>query len=148
MPATLIPYLAYLIALVICGLAYWRGDQALKLASVALLVSWTLTPLVSNGSRISLDYPVTIVDTNAALVFVWISLRWRRLWCAVLSALTIIIVIIPIVSLVDRDIHRYNNLAANNVVAMSQLVVLLLGTWLTVRGRRRRDEDAVRPQAR
>lgn len=142
MPATLIPYIAYLAALVICGVAYWQGDRPLRLAAVVLIVSWALSPLVSNGSKTSLDYPVTIIDTNAALVFVWISTRWRRLWCAVLAALTIIVIIIPIVSLVDRDIHRYNNLAANNIVAVFQLIVVLTATWLAVRARRRGDEDA------
>lgn len=144
MPTTLIPYIAYLFALLICGLAYWKGDRPLRLAAVVLIVSWALTPLVSNGSRTSLDYPVTIVDTNVALAFVWISLRWRRVWCAVLAALTIVVVLIPIVSLVDRDIHRYNHLAANNVVAVFQLIVMLAATGLTVRARRRADEGAVR----
>jgi len=148
LPSTLIPYIAYLAALVICGVAYWQGDRPLRLAALVLVVGWALSPLVSNGSKTSLDYPVTIIDTNVALAFVWISTRWRRLWCAVLAALTIIIIIIPIVSLVDRGIHRYNNLAANNIVAVFQLIVVLVATWLTVRARRRGDEDAARPSPR
>lgn len=143
MPVTLVPYIAYLIALVICGLAYWQGDRPLRIAAVVLIVSWALSPLVSNGSRTSLDYPVTIIDTNAALIFIWISTRWRRVWCAILSALTIVVTIIPIVSLIDRGIHRYNNLAANNVVAVFQLIVMLVATGLTVRARGRADEGAL-----
>jgi hypothetical protein len=140
----LIPFVAYLFALVICGVALRMGDPPLRLAALFLIIGWTLTPLVSLGSKVRLDYPVTIIDTNAALIFVWISMRWRRLWCAVLAALTIISVIMPIVCVVDRSIHKYNYYAANNVVAHLQLVVLYVAIWLTARARRRADEDAIR----
>ncbi len=133
----------HLIALVICGVALRKGDRPLRLAALVLIVGWTLTPLVSLGSRVRLDYPMTIIDTNTALFFVWISLRWRRLWCVVLAALTIISVIMPIVCLLDRSIHKYNYYAANNVVAGLQLVVFCVAIWLTVRARRRADEDAI-----
>jgi hypothetical protein len=140
----LIPYLAYLAALVISGVALWKGDRPLRLAAMVLIVSWALTPLVSLGSRFRLDYPVTIIDTNTALGFVWISMRWRRVWCVVLAALMIITVIIPIVCVVDRSIHKYNYYAATNAVAWLQLVVFVVAIGLTVRARRRADEGAVR----
>jgi len=140
-----VPYVSYLFALVICGAALWKGDRPLRLAALVMIVSWGLSPLVSIGTLVPMDYPVTIIDTNVALLFVWISLRWRRLWCAVLAALTIIIVIIPLVSVADPRIHQYNHLAANNIAAWLQLVVFCVATWLAVRARRRADEGAVRP---
>jgi hypothetical protein len=141
----LIPFIAYLFALVICGVALRKGDRPLRLAALVLIIGWILTPLVSLEGKTRLDYPVTIIDMSAAVIFVWISLRWRRLWCAVLAALMIIGVILPIICLVDRGIHKYNYYAANNIVANLQLVVLCVATWLTVRARRRADEDAVHP---
>lgn len=137
------PFVTYLIALVICGVALRTGDRPLRLAALVVIIAWTLTPLVSLGGRVRLDYPVVIIDTNTALIFIWISLRWRRLWCAVLAALMIIGVVMPIICLVDRGIHKYNYYAANNIVANLQLVVLCVAIWLTVRARRRADEDAV-----
>ncbi|HWT51081.1 MAG TPA: hypothetical protein VN113_02750 [Caulobacter sp.] len=111
---------------------------------MVLIVAWMLSQLVSVRDVYRLDYPVMVIDTNTAVIFVWISMRWRRLWCAVLAALTILVVIIPFVALADPDIHRYNQYGANNVVSWFQLLVINLATWLTVRARRRADEAAVR----
>jgi hypothetical protein len=91
-----------------------------------------------------MNYPMTVIDTNVALVFVWISTRWRLIWCAVLAGLTIITTAIPFVALVDPDIHFYNRAAANNVVAALQLAVLLVATVLTLRERGWADEGALR----
>jgi hypothetical protein len=140
----LIPYLAYLAVLVISGVALWKGDRPLQLAAMVLIVSWALTPLVSLGSKTRLDYPVMVIDTNAALGLVWISMRWRRIWCVVLAALMIVTVIMPIVCLVDRSIHKYNYYAATNAVAWLQLLVFVVAICLTVRARRRADEGPVR----
>jgi hypothetical protein len=138
------PFVTYLIALVICGVALRTGDRPLRLAALVVIIAWTLTPLVSLGGRVRLDYPVVIIDTNTALIFIWISLRWRRLWCAVFAALMIISVIIPIECLVDRGIHKYNYYAAYDIVAWVQLVVFCVAIWLTARARRRADENAAR----
>jgi len=140
----LFPYVGYLTAALICCLAFWKGDRPLRLAAAVLIAAWALSPLITEGHRHGLDYPVTILDTNVALIFVWISMRWRRIWCGVLAALTIIVVVIPLVAEVDRGIHIYNHWLANTIVSALQLVVMLVAVWLTVRARRRADEGAVR----
>lgn len=129
----------------ICGLAFWKGDRPLKLAAAAMIAAWALSSIVEYRDRNGMNYPVTIIDTNLALVLVWISTVWRRLWCAVLAAVTIVIVVIPFVAISDPGIHRYNMAAANNVMAVLQLVVMAVATWLTLRARRRADEGAVQP---
>jgi hypothetical protein len=139
-----VAYAVYLIALTICGVAFWRGDRPLKLAAAALVIGWTLSALAGHRDRFGMNYPMTVIDTNVALVFVWISTRWRLIWCAVLAGLTIITTAIPFVALVDPDIHFYNRAAANNVVAALQLAVLLVATVLTLRERGWADEGALR----
>ncbi|HWT51083.1 MAG TPA: hypothetical protein VN113_02760 [Caulobacter sp.] len=138
----LLPYFGYLLALAICCLAFWKGDRPLRLAAAVLIAAWALSPLITKGHKHGLDYPVTILDTHVALIFMWISMRWRRLWCAVLAALTIIVVLIPIVVSIDRGIHMYNHWLANTIVSDLQLVVMLAAIWLTVRARGRADEGA------
>ncbi|MET3664120.1 hypothetical protein [Caulobacter sp. 1776] len=138
------PYVVYLLALATCGAAVWKGDRPLRLAAAVLIAAWVLSQLVSQRHQYRLDYPVIIIDTNTALIFVWISMQWRRLWCAVLAALTIVVVVIPFVALADPGIHKYNQYGANNVVSWLQLLVINLATWLTVRARRRGDEGAGR----
>lgn len=138
-----VAYAVYLVALAISGVAFWRGDRPLKLAAAALVVGWTLSALTGHRDRFGMNYPMTVIDTNVALIFVWISTRWRLIWCAVLAGLTIISVAIPFVALVDPDIHFYNRAAANNVVAAIELGVLLVATVLTLRARSRVDEGAL-----
>nr|WP_295107395.1 hypothetical protein [uncultured Caulobacter sp.] len=135
-----IAYAVYLIAVAICGVAVWKGDPPLRLAAAVLLVTWTLSALAGRRDVYDMNYPTTVIDTNCALIFVWISLRWRRLWCAVLAALMIVEVTIPLVVFFDRDIHRYNQTLAYNVVTMPLLVVMALATWQAFRARRRIDE--------
>jgi hypothetical protein len=139
----MVAYGVYLIALTISGVAFWRGDPPLRLAAATLVVAWTLSALAGHRDRYGMNYPITIIDTNAALLFAWISTRWRLIWSAVLAALTIISIAIPFVALVDPAIHWYNRAAANNVVASVQLMVLLAATVLTLR-RGRADEGAAR----
>lgn len=138
----LLPYVGYLLALALCCLAFWKGDRPLRLAAAVLIAAWALSPLVSKGHRHGLDYPVTILDTNVALIFVWISMRWRRIWCAVLAALTIIVVLIPIVVLVDHRIGIRDHWLANTIVSTLQLVVMLAAIVSTLRARNRADEGA------
>lgn len=140
-----IAYAVYLIALSVCGVAFWRGDRALRLAAATLVVGWTLSALAGHRDRYGMNYPLTVIDTNVALIFVWISTRWRLMWCAVLAGLAIIATVMPFVALADPDIHFYNRAAANNIVAAIQLIVLLVATWLTLRVRRPADERTVRP---
>lgn len=143
--AVVVAYSVYLIAMAICGVAFWRGDTPLKIAAVILVAGWTLSALAGHRDSHGMNYSLTVIDTNVALIFMWISTRWRLIWCAVLAGLTLITVAIPFVALADPEIHFYNRAAANNVVAVLQLVVLLVAMALTLRGRRRVDEAAVRP---
>ncbi|WP_454758231.1 hypothetical protein [Caulobacter segnis] len=136
----LIAYAAYLIAVTICGLAVWKGDRPLKLVAVVLLVAWVLSTLTGKRNVYGMNYPTTVIDTNCALIFVWISLRWRRLWCAVLAALMIIEVTIPLVVFFDRDIRRYNQTLSYNVVTVLLLAVMSVALWQTFRSRTRADE--------
>jgi hypothetical protein len=141
----LVPYVGYLIALAILGLAFWRGDAPLRWAAGVFVIGWMLTPAFSHVSRSGWDTPVAIIDTNAALVLIWVSMRWRRLWSVVFAALMILLVVARVVAYLDKDIVRYAYLAANNVLVTFQMLCLLVAIWLTDRARRRADEGTVRP---
>lgn len=136
------PYVLYLVALVICGTAIWKGDAPLRWSAGAFIIGWMLTPAVSNLGRGDWDMPVAIIDTNVALLVVWISLRWRRLWAAVLAALMLLPVFARVIALLDPSVHRYGFLAANNVTVLCQMSVLIIAVWVTLRARRRANEEA------
>lgn len=129
----LLPYVLYLVALAICGVAVWKGDPPLRWAAGGFIVGWMLTPAVSNLSRGDWDMPVAIIDTNVALLMLWVSLRWRRLWSAVLAALMLLLVFARVIALLDPAVQRYGFLAANNVIVLCQLTVLGVALWVTLR---------------
>lgn len=140
----LITFIAYLVALAVCGVAYWLGDRPLRLAAMVYIGAWVLTTVVSHRVGEGLDAPVTLVDTNATLILFWISLRWRRLWCALLAALGALTTLAPIVRLLQPDVSRYVLAATLNLLAICQLLTLVVAIGLTLRARRRADEGLVR----
>lgn len=140
----LLPYTGYLIALVICGLAMLQDDPPLRWSAGVFIVGWMLTPAVSHLSRSGWDTPVAIVDTNAALILVWVSFRWRRLWSLAFAALMILLVLARVIAYVDRSIVRYAYQVSNNIIVVFQMLTLIAATVLTVRARRRANEGAVR----
>lgn len=142
---SLYTFVYFLAALVVCALCLRRGDRPLRLAAVTTIVSWSVTPLLGYWDRYSLNVPQTLTDVVTALIFFWISLRWRRLWAVALTALLILIVLCPLVYVTDARVHRNSWIAANNILAVAQLAVLLAASRLTPRERMRADEGAVRP---
>lgn len=136
-------YFDYLLALAICGMACWKGDKPLRWSAAVFIGSWTLSPAISHVSRSGWDTPVAILDTNVALFLIWASLRWRRLWLAVFAALMILIVVVRVTAYLDRThVALYAFQVSNNIVVQFQLVTLVIATGLSVRARRRADEDA------
>lgn len=145
MSISLYAYTYLLAALIICLLSFWKGDQALRWVAGATIASWCLTPLLGHWDRPPLNLPQTIADIVTGAVYIWISWRWRRLWVVILSALAIMVVLCPFVGLVDARVHRNSWVAANNILAILQLIVISVALGLCLRARRRADEGAVRP---
>jgi hypothetical protein len=142
---SLYTYSYLLAALIISLLGLWKGDRPLRWVAGVTLVSWCFTPLLRHWDRYDLNVPQTITDIVTAAVYIWISLRWRRLWVVILSALAIMVVLCPFVGLADARVHRNSWVAANNILAIFQLIVISVALGLFLRARRRADEGAVRP---
>jgi hypothetical protein len=142
---SLYTYVYYLAALVACGLGFWKGDAPLRITSVVTIISWSITPLLGHWDGEALNVPQTLVDAVTTVSYILISLRFRRLWTVVLSALALLVVLCPFVDLADARVHRNSWIAANNILAVCQIAVLCVVLWLTIRARRRADEGALRP---
>jgi hypothetical protein len=140
----LVPYIGYLISLVICGVAILQKDPPLRWSAGVFIIGWMLTPAVTHVTRSGWDTPVAIIDTNAALILTWVSLRWRRLWSLVFAALMILLVVVRVTAYLDRSIVRYAYQASNNIIVVFQMLTLVVATVLTIRARGRADEGAVR----
>lgn len=144
MSISLYTYSYYLAALVICSISAWKGDTPFRWVAGVTIASWSITPLLGRWDHDDLNVLQAITDAATAVAYVWISSRWRRLWVAVLSALAILVVLCPFVGLLDARVHRNSWIAANNILAISQLVVISVALGLAIRAPRRADEGAVR----
>jgi hypothetical protein len=136
-------YIWYLVALAIGCLCVWQGDQPLRWTAIVVIVSWSVTPLFSHWDRHGVNVPVSVIDTNTALALGWISLRWRTLWSAVMTGLTVLMVLCPFIAAADPSIHRASWIGAGNMLAICHLLTMLTALWLTVRARRRANEGAL-----
>ena len=83
--------------------------------------------------------------SNVTLILFRISLRWRRLWCALLAALSALTTMAPFVRLLQPDVSQYVLSASLNVLAICQLLTFVAAIGLTLRARRWADEGALRP---
>ncbi len=142
---SLYTYTYYLAALIVCGLSLWKGDRPLQAAAGVTIVSWSITPLLSYWDDQHLNVFQTATDVITTAFYVWISLRYRRVLIAVLAAVTFLIVMCPLVYLLDPRVHRNSWVAANNILAVIQLLVILVGFARSLRARRRADEGALQP---
>ncbi len=141
---SLFTYVFYLAALFASALALWKGDQPLRMAAVATIISWSLTPLIDYWDPDHVNLVATTVDGLTTTAYIWISMRWRRLWSVALSASGILLVLCPLVYAVDHRVHAAGWIAVNNILAVAQLAILLVATQLAFLARNRVRESAVR----
>lgn len=144
MSISLNTYVHYLAAVIVCGLGLWKGDRPLRLVSGVTIISWSITPLFSQWDQQGLNVPQTVTDVITAGAYVWLSLRWRRLWIVVMAALAMLVVLCPFVYLLDPRVHRNSWIAANNILAVFHLLTILVGFWLSHRVPERANEGALR----
>ncbi|USQ95920.1 hypothetical protein [Caulobacter sp. RL271] len=138
-------YALYVVAFTVCGVALWLGDRPLKVTAFAVMFFWGISPLTRTGAYVPWNLPLTIVDSNAFLVLTWISLRWRRVWSAMIAGLALVMVVTPFVGMADQELDPYFKVFAYNILGYILVVELIVAIWLTVRARRQADEGAVRP---
>ncbi len=124
-------------ALILCGFGFWKGDPSLRLTAVVTALSWILTPLLGTWRHHDLNLSRAILDGLTAAIYVWISMRWRRLWAVGLAAFAILAVLSPIVFVADARLHRDSWAAANNLLAVIQVGILSFALWTTLRAGRR-----------
>jgi hypothetical protein len=138
----LLAYGAYLLMVLTCGVAIWRGDRPLRLAGAVLLVAWVLSAAFYYDHLPG--YLEMIVDGITTLIFIWISMRWRRIWCAVMVALMLLNMATRLATRIDPGVHLSSAIAAGNILAILQVAAMAVAIWLTLRAGRRADEGVLR----
>jgi hypothetical protein len=126
------------LAILICGLAMWRGDQAARWTGAAFLASWLGSQLVHRRDSANADYGVLAIDIATLAVFVWISMRTRRLWTVVASAFVAIVVASHVAVMIDLRVTINTLKASMAIWSYGILACIVFGTWTA----RRRGDGA------
>lgn len=125
------------LAILVCGLAMWRGDQPARWTGAAFLASWLGSMAVYQRDPYSADYGILAVDIATLVVFVWISMRTRRIWTLIASAFATIIVASHIATMIDLRLSISTFLVSMAMWSYGVLACIAFGTWAGRRERRR-----------
>ncbi|MFZ0268222.1 hypothetical protein [Caulobacter sp.] len=123
------------LAVLICGLAMWRGDQPARWIGAAFLASWLGSQLINQRDSSNADYGLLAIDIATLVVFVWISMRTRRLWTVLVSAFAAIVVASHIAVMIDLRVTINTLKASMAIWSYGILACIAFGTWTA--GRRR-----------
>ncbi|WP_165183903.1 hypothetical protein [Caulobacter soli] len=128
--------ISLILAILVCGLAMWRGDQPARWNGATLLASWLGSILVHDRDPYNADYALLAIDITTLVIFAWISTRSRLLWTIVATAFMAIIVGSHIAVMIDFRV-TFNTLKAGMAIwSYGILACIAFGTWA---GRHRRD---------
>lgn len=127
--------ISLILASLVCGVAMWRGDQSARWIGAAFITSWVGSLLVHSGDERSADYGVLAIDVVTLAVFVWISMRTRRLWTIVASAFLMIIVASHVAVMIDLRVTINTLKASMAIWSYGVLACIAFGTWAAVRRR-------------
>lgn len=121
--------ISLILAILVCGLAMWRGDRSARWIGAAFLADWLGSLLVHRRQVISADYGVLAIDIVTLAAFIWISMRTRRLWTIVASAFMAIIVASHVAVMIDLRVTINTLKASMAIWSYGVLACIAFGTW-------------------
>ncbi|WP_029910351.1 hypothetical protein [Caulobacter sp. UNC358MFTsu5.1] len=121
--------ISLILAILVCGLAMWRGDRSARWIGTAFLADWLGSLLVYRPHVQSADYGVLMIDIVTLAAFVWISMRTRRLWTIVASAFMAIIVASHVAVMIDLRVTINTLKASMAIWSYGVLACIAFGTW-------------------
>lgn len=121
--------ISLILAILVCGLAMWRGDRSARWIGAAFLADWLGSLLVHRQQVQSADYGVLAIDIAALAAFIWISMRTRRLWTIVASAFMAIIVASHVAVMIDLRVTINTLKASMAIWSYGVLACIAFGTW-------------------
>jgi hypothetical protein len=121
--------ISLILAILVCGLAMWRGDRSARWIGAAFLADWLGSLLVHRQQAQSADYGVLAIDIAALAAFIWISMRTRRLWTIVASAFMAIIVASHVAVMIDLRVTINTLKASMAIWSYGVLACIAFGTW-------------------
>jgi hypothetical protein len=122
-------FISVTIAILICGLAMWRGDQPARWIGAAFLASWVGSLLVNRHDPYNADYGILAIDVLTLVVCVWVSIRSRRIWTVIVSAFLTIIVASHIAVMIDLRVSLNTLRVSMAIWSYGILACIAFGAW-------------------
>jgi hypothetical protein len=129
--------ISLILAILVCGLAMWRGDRAARWVGAAFLASWLGSMLVYRRDPYHADYGILAIDAVTLMVFAWISMRTRRIWTIIASAFMAIIVASHVAVMIDLRVTLGTLFIGMAMWSYGVLACIAFGTWASRRGHAR-----------
>lgn len=129
-------FISLILAILVCGMAIWRGDQPARWSGATVLASWLGSILVHSHSAYTADYGVLAIDIATLVILIGISIRTRRLWTIILSAFSAIMVASHIAVIIDLRVTLNTLKAGMAIWSYGILACIAFGTWAARRERR------------
>lgn len=128
-------FLSLCLAILVCGLAMWRGDRAARWVGAAFLASWVGSLLVYRHDSRNADYGMLAVDVLTLIAFIWISMRTRRIWTLVAAAFMALIVASHLAVMIDLRVTLGTLWISMAMWSYGVLACIAFGTWAAWRDR-------------
>ena len=122
----------WVILLVTCGYALWRGRSDERIVASACLLATIATRFAISPLQVrytSVETGLMLIDLLMLLVFVWIALTSQRFWPLWVAGLQLTNSVSHVMKLADLDLMPRAYWAAAALWSYPILLILAIGTW-------------------
>ncbi|MDV6332349.1 hypothetical protein [Asticcacaulis sp. 201] len=85
--------LSHVLAVIVCGYAFWRGGSVERYGAAIIAVSWILSTFLQSNAGHGPGSVVVCIDVLTMLILLYYSERTRALWVACCAAFTVLAVL-------------------------------------------------------
>ncbi len=122
--------------LLVSGFALWRGGWPERVASVANLLAWLVSPFAENGRDwVDPQWGLLAVDAAFLGVLLVLALRTDRTWLLWACAFQLLGVVTHGAMMADRSVGAWAYLTASVIWSYLVLAALAVGAWTCWRRR-------------
>jgi hypothetical protein len=136
--------LFWLLLLVSCGYALWRGRKYERIAALVFVTATILSFLghSPHGRYVAIEASDLIVDTSVLVAVVAIALASDRFWPLWVAGLQLVDSLSHVMKAIDSDLVPKVYGAAERFWSYPILIILLVGAWRQHRRARAEQETA------
>jgi hypothetical protein len=115
--------------MIVCGLAFWRGQDDERLAAAATLANWAIILVVFQPLSEETQWAMMAVDAVLLVLMVWLALRSNRYWPLFTAGFSLLIVVTHIAHALDTGVSGWAYLTAILIWSYLSLFAIGYGAW-------------------